>query len=349
MQLRSESRMGSSVPRDGAVRPPLLEYVAVGEELERRASLPRYSREQLRMCLQFAGWKPKTTERAVERVFRLLLDMARLSPADPACLAGACWEVVPGKHGLVLPRARLEGLLLAGLPHSTSERRLGDDEEVEDEEAEPRGSSEPSTPALADLRSAMRVAERQACVVIVLCGTSGTGKSTLAALLSARLGLSASLSSDSVRSALRTLAPDPLLTASSYSCGALVRADLPGDPRIRGFLAQCEPVAAGVERALAAAVARRESIVLEGVHLRPSWAAEQALRYGDRAVVLPFLVSITNERKHAERFAVRAKTMTLRPDGAIVVFKDHGSAFCYHLLYLGGASMMSDDRDGCGT
>ena len=31
--------------------------------------------------------------------------------------------------------------------------------------------------------------------------------------------------------------------------------------------------------------------------------------------VVPFLVHISNEAKHVERFAVRSKVMTLRPDG----------------------------------
>ncbi len=31
--------------------------------------------------------------------------------------------------------------------------------------------------------------------------------------------------------------------------------------------------------------------------------------------VVPFLVHISNEAKHMERFAVRSKVMTLRPDG----------------------------------
>lgn len=30
---------------------------------------------------------------------------------------------------------------------------------------------------------------------------------------------------------------------------------------------------------------------------------------------VPFLVHISNEAKHMERFAVRSKVMTLRPDG----------------------------------
>lgn len=34
---------------------------------------------------------------------------------------------------------------------------------------------------------------------------------------------------------------------------------------------------------------------------------------------LPFLVHISNEAKHMERFAVRSKVMTLRPDGELLL------------------------------
>ena len=54
---------------------------------------------------------------------------------------------------------------------------------------------------------------------MLLAGTSGTGKSTLAGLLAARLGISTVLSTDSVRHMLRSFIPqagNPLLWASTY-------------------------------------------------------------------------------------------------------------------------------------
>ena len=57
---------------------------------------------------------------------------------------------------------------------------------------------------------------------MLLAGTSGTGKSTLAGLLAARLGISTVLSTDSVRHMLRSFIPqagNPLLWASTYEVG----------------------------------------------------------------------------------------------------------------------------------
>jgi AAA domain len=61
---------------------------------------------------------------------------------------------------------------------------------------------------------------------VLLCGTSGTGKSTLASLLAARLGVSAILSTDSVRHMLRGFSPQqdaPLLWVSTYQAGDCIR------------------------------------------------------------------------------------------------------------------------------
>jgi hypothetical protein len=66
------------------------------------------------------------------------------------------------------------------------------------------------------------IQERRASVAVLLCGTSGTGKSTLAGLLASRLGITTVVSTDSVRAMMRSFDPekDPLLWASTYEAGA---------------------------------------------------------------------------------------------------------------------------------
>ena len=56
-------------------------------------------------------------------------------------------------------------------------------------------------------------------MAVLLAGTSGTGKSTLAGLLAARLGITTVLSTDNIRHMLRSFAAEdqnPLLWASTY-------------------------------------------------------------------------------------------------------------------------------------
>eukprot|EP00887_Chlorella_sp_A99_P008070 scaffold12.g8070.t1 len=180
---------------------------------------------------------------------------------------------------------------------------------------------------LPDFRTSCGLRERSTSVTILLCGTSGTGKSTLASLLASRLGITTVVSTDSIRHMLRSFASeeeDPLLWASTYQAGSLVgRLDLaPGgcaaDPRkaaIRGYKAQSERVVGHLRHLIAACEARRQSLVVEGVHLSLSLVGELM---GAHPSIVPFLIHISNEArlaKHLERFAVRAKAMTLREDG----------------------------------
>jgi AAA domain len=67
-------------------------------------------------------------------------------------------------------------------------------------------------------------------VTVLLCGTSGTGKSTLASLVAARMGITTVLSTDSIRHMMRSFAsPEdaPLLWASTYQAGDHIRSVRP--------------------------------------------------------------------------------------------------------------------------
>lgn len=62
-------------------------------------------------------------------------------------------------------------------------------------------------------------------IIIMLAGTSGTGKSTLASLLGSRLGISTVLSTDTIRHIMRNFKSkeeNPILFASTYETAGLV-------------------------------------------------------------------------------------------------------------------------------
>lgn len=69
----------------------------------------------------------------------------------------------------------------------------------------------------------------------------------------------------------------------------------------QGYKAQCEPVVERVGRLIAACEARRESMLIEGVHLSINSIMRIMARH---PCVVPFLIHISNEMKHQERFAV---------------------------------------------
>jgi hypothetical protein len=55
---------------------------------------------------------------------------------------------------------------------------------------------------------------------------------------------------------------------------------------------------------------RNESIVVEGVHLTVGYLKQMMMKY---PTCIPFVLHIKKKQKHGERFAVRAKNMTIDP------------------------------------
>eukprot|EP00246_Nothoceros_aenigmaticus_P014063 TRINITY_DN5179_c0_g1_i1.p1 TRINITY_DN5179_c0_g1~~TRINITY_DN5179_c0_g1_i1.p1 ORF type:complete len:499 (+),score=100.83 TRINITY_DN5179_c0_g1_i1:122-1498(+) len=79
---------------------------------------------------------------------------------------------------------------------------------------------------------------------------------------------------------------------------------------VRGFKAQSEMVMDSLDRLITAWEQKCESVVVEGVHLSLNFVMGLMKRHPS---IIPFMVYISNEGKHLERFAVRAKYMTLDP------------------------------------
>ncbi|KAG0627688.1 hypothetical protein M758_2G220600 [Ceratodon purpureus] len=79
---------------------------------------------------------------------------------------------------------------------------------------------------------------------------------------------------------------------------------------IEGFKAQSEMVMDSVDRLITAWETKRESVVVEGVHLSINFVMKLMKRHPS---IIPFMVYIAKESKHMQRFAVRAKMMTLDP------------------------------------
>ena len=185
-----------------------------------------------------------------------------------------------------------------------------------------------------DLKIATDVIERKSSYAVLLCGTSGTGKSTLASLLAGRLGISTVISTDSIRQMLRStipgtpkaqgdqtcLSPTSILCASTYNAGDVLNRDAKSldydeesDLNVEsGWRMQSNLLSESISKLLRLSLQRRESVIVEGVHITMELVAE-LMKQESRPVIIPFLVYISNEQKHRERFAVRAKYMTLDP------------------------------------
>ena len=77
----------------------------------------------------------------------------------------------------------------------------------------------------------------------------------------------------------------------------------------QGYKAQSGRVVETLERLVAGCEARRESLVVEGVHLSLNFVVRLMQRHPS---IIPFLIHISNETKHRERFAARPCRCGLR-------------------------------------
>lgn len=77
-----------------------------------------------------------------------------------------------------------------------------------------------------NFRLACTVIEKRYALIILLGGTSGTGKSTVASILASRFGVPTVLSTDSIRHIMRNFISkddNPVLFASTYEAGKAIK------------------------------------------------------------------------------------------------------------------------------
>jgi 2-phosphoglycerate kinase len=144
-------------------------------------------------------------------------------------------------------------------------------------------------------------------IIVLIGGSTGTGKSTLAAEVAHRLGITRVASTDFIRQTMRAFFSKefmPTIHYSSFEAGAAVDGDVTGDPTIVGFVDQCRHVCVGVEAAMERALAEGWSMVLEGVHLVPGILPAEL----EGALVVHVVVEIADEEVHRVHFHVRDVT-----------------------------------------
>lgn len=153
-------------------------------------------------------------------------------------------------------------------------------------------------------------------ILLLVGGSTGTGKSTIATEAAHRLGITRVTSTDAIRETMRAFFSEEFMPSIHYSSFearlALTRAEEEesGDAAILGFLDQTRNVLVGVHAALERATTERWSTVLEGVHLVPGMVNTDF----PGAFVVQCLVAIEDETLHRSHFWVREhSTEGLRP------------------------------------
>jgi 2-phosphoglycerate kinase len=141
-------------------------------------------------------------------------------------------------------------------------------------------------------------------IIVLIGGSTGTGKSTVAAEVAHRLGITRVASTDFIRQTMRAFfSPEfmPTIHFSSFEAGQALDEEVTGDPMVLGFVDQCRHVCVGVEAALRRALTEGWSMVLEGVHLVPGMLPAEL----EGALLVHVVIEIGDEDVHRMHFHIR--------------------------------------------
>jgi 2-phosphoglycerate kinase len=149
-------------------------------------------------------------------------------------------------------------------------------------------------------------------VVVLIGGTTGVGKSTIATQLAVRLGIVRVAGSDTIREVMRAMLTSqlmPTLYTSSFDADTALREPPPrtADKVIVGFREQTAAVAAvGITALLERVAVEGTSTVIEGAHVVPGFY--DASPFADRILAVPVVVTVEDEETHRSHFVARADT-----------------------------------------
>jgi 2-phosphoglycerate kinase len=158
--------------------------------------------------------------------------------------------------------------------------------------------------AVSRLRRLSELQQLDVPIIVLIGGSTGTGKSTVAVEVAHRLGINRVASTDFIRQTMRAFfSPEfmPTIHYSSFEAGQALDEEVTGDPIVVGFVEQCRHVCVGVDAALHRALTEGWSMVLEGVHLVPGLLPREL----DGALVVHVVLEIADVNVHRMHFHVR--------------------------------------------
>lgn len=154
--------------------------------------------------------------------------------------------------------------------------------------------------------------------LILVAGCSGTGKSTFGMSLALDQGILKCISTDTVRSVMRSFIDEnisPALHRSSYACAE----DDGSDDPVKSWRETCTVLRDSLDGLVDEMIQRRVSLVVEGVHLVPSNALiEKWQRHG--GVALGVLLYVPDERSHRDLLVKRGLSTGKREDDKLQHF-----------------------------
>jgi len=153
-------------------------------------------------------------------------------------------------------------------------------------------------------------------LIILIGGSTGVGKSTVATMLANRLGIVRIVSTDAVREVMRAFFSRelmPTIHTSSFAAGQALRQPLPQEvePVVAGFREQTSSVLVGVRALINRAVTEGYHMIIEGTHVAPGFLLPEDY---PGAFVVQFIITVSDEALHRSHFYIRElETQGSRP------------------------------------
>jgi len=153
-------------------------------------------------------------------------------------------------------------------------------------------------------------------LIVLIGGTTGVGKSTIATELAHRLGINRISSTDSIREVMRGIFTKDLMPAiyeSAFDAWRGLRVPAPegANPVIVGFREQTAVVTTGVKALIDRAVLEGISMIIEGIHIVPGYLDPKKIA---GARVVQVIIAVEDEQAHLSHFYMRdAQTKGSRP------------------------------------
>jgi 2-phosphoglycerate kinase len=161
--------------------------------------------------------------------------------------------------------------------------------------------------AVRQLRRYRDLQELDLPIIVLVGGTTGTGKSTVATEVAHRLGVTRVTSTDFVRQTIRAFFSEDFMPTIHYSSfeawKGLPEPDQASDPLVTGFLEQTRNVMVGIRASIDRAIEEGWSTVLEGIHLVPGM-----LPPIDGALVVQCVLTTEDAEEHSTHFLLREVT-----------------------------------------
>jgi 2-phosphoglycerate kinase len=153
-------------------------------------------------------------------------------------------------------------------------------------------------------------------IIILIGGSTGVGKSTIATIVASRLNITRVTSTDAIREVMRASVSDKLirpLRGSSYNAYKNLTLPPSGvEPVILGFREQALAVCVGVDAIIKRNIEEKSDTVIEGAHVVPGYLNLED--YSSGAIIQEIVISVPDKNIHKEHFTKRTiETQGSRP------------------------------------